>query len=387
MVGTCLVMALGLVWTLSAPAAEQDEPFAQHLDQLVPALMTTNATPGVAIALVAPSGEVTLRSYGQADLAAGTEITPATGFNVGSISKPLAAVAALRLVEAGTLDLDAPLYRYLEPWPAPNVSPEGLTLRHLLSHTGGLTMHGVPEYAPHEPVPTLTAALADPQLTRNAEPGTAWSYSGGGYMILQAVLEAVTRRPFAELLDDLVLSPLDMNDTTVGWPADAAQLATPYDDDSPAPYHVYAGAAAAGVSSTAADLARLLVELLAAARGDAERLLQPATAREMFSPAPAALGPYGTRYGLGFALWTAGDGRWSAGHDGQNTGWNGFVWMVPDTGHGIVALTNVSDAFDTLRWIKCDWIRWAADTSWRGLCDGRPQHLPPPVDAAPHRAP
>src|SRR6185436_9257568 len=153
--------------------------------------------------------------YGVCAADQSTLVDPTTLFQAGSISKPVAAVAALRLVDAGRIDLDADVNDYLVSWKVP--ANEGwqprVTLRHLLSHTGGLTVHGFPGYARGQAVPTLVQVLdgAKPANTAavrdNAVPGTQSRYSGGGTTIVQQMLIDVMGKPFPALMRELVLDP------------------------------------------------------------------------------------------------------------------------------------------------------------------------------------
>ncbi|HWU56699.1 MAG TPA: serine hydrolase domain-containing protein, partial [Rhizomicrobium sp.] len=169
--------------------------------------------PGVSIAVMHNGRLEWAKAYGEAR--AGVPVNTETLFQAGSISKPLAAMAALRLVEQGKLALDADINTSLKSWKLPasdTAKGKAVTLRELLTHTGGLTIHGFPGYAADEPVPSVVQVLdgappANTKPVRNeAEPGLKWNYSGGGYTIMQLAMTDVTGRAFPALLHDTVLA-------------------------------------------------------------------------------------------------------------------------------------------------------------------------------------
>ena len=168
----------------------------------------------LAIALVT-KGEVADEHYvGLADT-----VNRETVFPVASMSKWVTAVGLMQLVREGRVELDAPVSRYLTRWTLPS-SPfdlDGVTVRRLLSHTAGLTDGlGFGDYRLDEPVPSLEASLSTPRASAGQpttiavghEPGSRWQYSGGGYLILQLLVEEVARQPFATYMSDAVLDPL-----------------------------------------------------------------------------------------------------------------------------------------------------------------------------------
>ena len=135
----------------------------------------------------------------------GQPVTGETLFQAGSISKPVAAMAALHQVQVGKLSLDADVNSYLTSWKLPDEAVAGgkpVTLRELLTHTGGTTVHGFPGYATDAPVPSLVQVLNGekpantPAIRIETAPGTKWNYSGGGFTIMQQVMVDVTKEPF-----------------------------------------------------------------------------------------------------------------------------------------------------------------------------------------------
>ncbi len=387
----------GSVGEASSPTgAGSAHPLVEHFDRLVPAALEATGVPGAAVGLITGGELAALRAYGFADIESRRPVTAETVFNVGSISKVAAAWAAMRLVADGRLELDRPVGTYVDDWPPGDseFDERKVTLRRLLSHTAGLSLGAVPEYGPDDRVPSVAEALRDPEdgVRMSSDPGTEWSYSGGGYMLVQHLIEKVTGRSFESYVRETVFEPLGMKASAFHWtPELRADAATPYDGGEPVPYFRYAGQAAASLNSTAADLARF-----AAAGLDAEGagllrgrgVLPPEAIDLMQTPAPATEQQWGVRSGFGYQIWGLHD-RWAvddehprmAGHAGQNTGWSATLWVVPETGDGLVVLTNASDGREFWKWVLCDWARRINGTTYLGLCTDRPKELPaPPVE-------
>jgi len=223
----------------------------------------------------------------------GRAVTPETIFQAGSVSKPVAALAALRLVEQGRLSLDTDVNKYLESWKVPSnefTQHAPVTLRGLLSHTAGVSVHGFNGYSAGDSVPTLHQVLDgirpanSPPIRAIAVPGSAWSYSGGGYVVLQEMMMDVTGKSFPSLMQDLVLSPLAMNHSRFDQPLPTAlrnNAASPHDADGKpvaGGAHTYPEMAAAGLWTTPTDLARYIIGVQHARRGVAGSVLSKAMA-------------------------------------------------------------------------------------------------------------
>lgn len=305
------------------------------------ARMESLRVPAVSIA-VFTDGEIEwARAYGMADVAEERPATPQTLFQAASISKPVAATAALRLVESGALELDEDVNGWLRSWHVPDnqySEQRPVTLRHLLTHTGGLTVHGFPGYARSAAIPSAVQVLngegnTDPVVV-DTVPGSVWSYSGGGYTVVQVLLEDVTGRRFPDVMDSLVLGPASMTASTYGQPLPAerhAEAATGYRQDLTEveeKWHVYPEMAAAGLWTTPGDLARWAMAIQRAY--DRGGILSRDIARQMLTPGRG-------NYGLGVAI------RNEApffGHDGSNEGFRCLVQASMAGGHGVAVMTN-----------------------------------------------
>ena len=227
----------------------------------------------------------------------GDAITERTLFQAGSVSKPVTAVGVLRLVAEGTLDLDRDVNEYLTTWRVPSVGrwQPRVTLRQLLTHTAGLTVHGFPGYARDAPLPTLTQVLdgvppANTEAVRVAtQPGLAWKYSGGGTTIVQAVMADVTGEVFSDLMRRLVLEPCGMTDANIEQPLPDdrhGREAVGHKGHVPVlgGWHVYPEMAAAGLWCSPTDLIHFVNEVNRAVAGEARAILPRALGELLVTP-------------------------------------------------------------------------------------------------------
>ena len=303
--------------------------------------LTLLNVPSVSIALIDEGRIAFARAYGQ-------DATPATLYQAASLSKFVAAIGAMRLVENGTLKLDEDVNETLTSWTVPTNefdSTHKVTLRGLLSMTGGIGVPGFLGYAVGAPLPTLTQILDgappanSPPVTVIAVPGSAYHYSGGGYEIAEALMQDATGKPFPQLMRELVLDPMGMTDSSFDQPPNAALMARAtsghFGDgkELPGRFHLFPEHAAAGLWSTPTDLAKLLVQLAHTWQGFSSIFLHRQTLQEMLTP------QNGGPYGLGAAV--AGDGASLVlMKRGQNIGYQGYLILYPATGQGMVVMTN-----------------------------------------------
>ncbi|MGX1196722.1 serine hydrolase domain-containing protein [Parvibaculum sp. MBR-TMA-1.3b-4.2] len=273
-------------------------------------------------------------------------------FQVASLSKWITAWGVMVLVEQHRIELDAPVSRYLTRWhlPPSEFDNDKVTVRRLLSHTAGLTDGlGFLGYPPDTPLPTIEEELthADDTLpgargvTRvGARPGSRWRYSGGGYLILQLLIEEVTHESFDDFMHRAVLRPLGMTSSTFVDP-DPAHLAEFYDaDGSRAVHYRFTALAAASLYSCVEDMTRFLQAQMPRPDGApaGRGVLRPETLEEMRKPQAFLYGfPV---WGLGESLYAPnGEGGYVVGHDGHNApAINTTARIDPATGDGIVLL-------------------------------------------------
>lgn len=251
--------------------------------------------PAVSIAVINDFEVVAYRVYGLADRETGEQATTETLFQAGSISKPVAALGALKMAADGVLTLDGNVNDTLKNWSVSDnefTTDAKVTLTHLLAHTGGLTVHGFPGYAVGEEVPTTIQVLDGsgpantPAVRVNKVPGESYRYSGGGYTIAQLMMVDAAGKPFPELMDELVLDPVGMERSTFLNPLPPKLLkhaAAGYLPDHSAvegKRHTYPEMAAAGLWTTAEDLARFAAEVQLALHGESD-VIDQVTAEQM----------------------------------------------------------------------------------------------------------
>lgn len=305
--------------------------------------MTRWKVPGVSLAVINDGRIIWAQGYGVLDASGSDPVTTETRFQAASISKPVAAAAALALVENGQLSLNRPVNEDLRQWtlPAsPFTASRSLTLYDLLSHTGGTTVHGFPGYAENDAVPTLPQILegAPPATTAavvsEATPGERWKYSGGGYEIVQQLIEDVTQQTFAEVVRQQVLLPAGMIASGYATP-EAGSFALGHGLDGnliAGGWHNYPEQAAAGLWTTPSDLARFALALTASLDDSSAGLLQADMARTMLTPVMNG-------YGLGPGIGGEGDAL-AMSHGGSNAGFRAFWIHHPYSGDGVVVMTN-----------------------------------------------
>lgn len=314
--------------------------------------------PGASIVVVDGFKIVYAKGFGVTEFGGTTPVDTTTLFQAGSISKPVFATGALRLVEQGKLALDEDVNAKLKSWQLPEsrfTAREKVTLRRLLTHTAGLTVWGFPGYNASVPVPTVTQVLdssppANTAPVRNdTTPGARWRYSGGGFTIAQLLATDVGGEPFPALMKRLVLAPAGMTRSTYENPLPVArhrEAATGHERiDMPVPgrFHTYPEMAAAGLWTTAPELARWALALTRAYNGATNGIVSPAMAKQMLSQQIVDGG--GDGWGLGVAVAGAGDSLrfW---HTGRDAGFVATFSMWPKLGRGYFVLTNgVSDRF------------------------------------------
>jgi CubicO group peptidase (beta-lactamase class C family) len=305
--------------------------------------------PGVSIALIQRGRVAWAKGYGVVDVASRAPVTAHTLFQAASLSKPVTALAVLRLVDQGKLSLVAPVNTLLKGWKLPE-GPfnSGVTLERLLSHTAGVSQGGFPGYPVGAPLPTLLQVLNGqppantPPLRVDAQPGSSFRYSGGGYVVVQQLLEDVTGQPFTTLLRDTVLGPAGMEESNFEQPPQpevAARAATGYGADGvaiPGRWRVYPELAAGGLWTTPTDLARFAIALQQSVAGAPEALLSKTLATRMTTEVAE-------RSGLGVFVGLRGKGTFEHAtfeQPGTTQGFKALLVASVEGGYGLVVMAN-----------------------------------------------
>lgn len=329
------------------PLSDAEPPLQLNLEKL----MQLYKCPGLSVAVVDNFKIAWAKGYGVTEFDGGAPVTVHTLFQAGSISKPVAATGTLSLVEHGKLSLDENVNLKLKSWQVPDnefTKDQKVTLRRLLSHSAGLTVHGFPGYEVGKPIPSLVQIFNGTPPANTAPirvefvPGTKFQYSGGGVTIEQQLVMDVTGKPFPQFMRETVLDKIGMTDSGYEQPlppARAAMAATgTYADGMSVngKWHIYPEMAAAGLWTTATDLAKFGIETALSKQGKANHVLSESTTREMLKPQI-------DRVGLGFFLGQHGNLQ-EFGHDGDDEGFQAILIMFSDSGKGVAIMGNSANA-------------------------------------------
>jgi CubicO group peptidase (beta-lactamase class C family) len=307
-------------------------------------------------------------------------IDDGTLFQMASVSKWVTSWGVMALVRQGRLELDVPVSRYLTRWQLPpsKFDNNGVTVRRLLSHTAGLTdglgYHGFP--------PGTQSQLLEDSLTNAADrmpgvdgharvgraPGSHFQYSGGGFALLQLIIEEVTHDQFAHFMQQTVLEPLGMVRSTFDEDlAMARGIARSYAGSAPAMHYHFSAPGAASLYSDLADLTRFVMAHLPGEDGvpPGRGELPPETLVEMRAPTAWLLGA--DFWGLGAQLYVeSGASDHVFGHDGENyPAISHAVRIDPATRSGVIILSSGKDGF-AMR-LAADWVVWKTGNGANGI--------------------
>jgi CubicO group peptidase (beta-lactamase class C family) len=303
---------------------------------------------GVSIAVIHNYKVVWAKGYGWADAENKIPVTADTRFQAASISKSLNAVGVLKLVQDKKIDLYADINNYLTTWKFPYDSlskGKKISIANLLSHTGGLTVHGFGGYEKGKDIPTIVQILNgqkpanSPAIRPMYEPGLKSEYSGGGITISQLIVTDVTHQPYDKYMYDNVLKPLGMTNSTYAQLPVAIKnelLATAYYMDGTqvnGKYHIYPEQAAAGLWTTPTDLAKYIIETQLAYEGKSHKVLNQQMTKTRLMPyidKNAAMGVFidnldSTKY---------------FEHSGANEGFRCTYYGSLEGGDGVIAMVN-----------------------------------------------
>ncbi|MBW3467009.1 serine hydrolase domain-containing protein [Arthrospiribacter ruber] len=306
--------------------------------------------PGLSIAVIKAGKLRWAKGYGIANNLDHKKVavTPNTLFQAGSISKPVAALSVLKLVEEGELDLNENVNTYLKNWEIPEskyTKEQKVTLRKILSHTAGLTVHGFPGYTNDESLPSIIQVLNGegntPKVILDTIPGSIWRYSGGGYTLMEKVVEDVSGINFEKFMATKILQPLKMTNSTYEQPLPSGletSASIAYNRRGAAivgKWHNYSEKAAAGLWTTPTDLAKYCIEVQEILGGKENGLLSKETIELMLTREME-------RWGLGPALQWGGDSLIFS-HGGKNEGFTNELLSFAYKGDGVIIMTNADN--------------------------------------------
>lgn len=330
----------------------QAEPGEDGLGALtLPELMERFGVPGVSVAVIRDFQVHWAEGYGVADVETGRPVDTETMFQAASISKPVAAMGVLKAVQDGLFGLEDDINGILTSWHLDGgelTRHQPVTPRMLTSHTSGLgDAFGFPGYEPDEPIPTPVQIFEGHELSNvgplfmEREPMAAYEYSGGGVTLMQQALADARGLPFEEVMREHVLEPIGMTRSSFEQPISpgndrSAARAHGSEGESMGPkWHVYPEMAAAGLWTTPTDLARFAIEVQRSVRGESNRVLSRALAREMVTPVGVG------DFAVGFGLEKMGQG-WYLQHGGSNWGFRGLLIAHTVKGYGLAIMTNAT---------------------------------------------
>ncbi|RPJ51341.1 MAG: class A beta-lactamase-related serine hydrolase, partial [Chloroflexi bacterium] len=337
----CVCFAL-LILPHTTTRAQSESPFIEPaaIDSYVESERQAARIPGMAAAIVQGDGQVYLKGYGSAG-PDGRPVTPQTPFLLGSVSKSFTALAVMQLVEAGKIDLDAPIQRYL-PWlefGSPGAS--SITARHLLHHTSGIpTYAGELAFVGQRSASLEELLRKQQKVALSASPGQKYQYSNLNYVALGALVEAVSGQAFGDYLRENIFAPLEMPHTSTAPGPDLSaghqyffgfpvQTQPPFRADNlPAGY----------ILSSAEDMAHYLAMWLNGGQYKDTRLLSPAGIAALQQPEANVTGY--TRYAMGWFTNPDGSVTW---HNGSTLNYKAAMKILHKDRLGVVVLYNITD--------------------------------------------
>jgi CubicO group peptidase (beta-lactamase class C family) len=316
----------------------------------IPQMMLEEKIPGLSMTFVDQGKISWATAYGYSRLDKAKKVTTDTVFTGASLSKPVTAMAALKLVSEGVVALDKDVNSYLRGWKVPDnefTRQQKVTLRRLIGHTAGISNHLWSSYDSEAQIPTLEQMLAgaapsvDPAVTLFAEPGQTQKYSNPGYSVIQKLIIDVTHKGFDAAMQELVFEPAGMSNSSFLQPVPErlkSKMATGYTSSLRAyPYQLFPYASAGGIWTTPNDLARFMATLINDYHNGSNKLISRPLANEVFAREPTRLGfakrPGEQRDELIFEHW------------GSNAGFT--CYMVGSLGQqqGLVIMTNSDNGF------------------------------------------
>ncbi len=309
------------------------------------ARMEAYKVPGVSIAVVKNGEIIWAKGFGVANTNNGQKVETDTLFQAASISKPITALAALKLVEDGNLELDEDINPYLKSWKIPDSKyskNEKVTLRRLLTHTSGINVHGFPGYKQSDNFPVIDSVLKGLGNTSPIKlkriPGSKWDYSGGGYVIIGKLLEDITNLPFETYMKEFILQPIGMDSSIFEQPLPQelhSMASAAYNKKGKiidGLWHNYPEQAAGGLWTTPTDLAKYCIEIQEILNGKPDGILQRGMVDQMLTK-------HKNDWGLG--MYIGGEGNKTGyEHDGKNAGFVTYLVSFPYQKNAAVIMTN-----------------------------------------------
>jgi len=335
-IAACIFLSTGCV---------QSDPQTE-VEKSIVSSMKTYGVPSVSIAVIQNGKIAWAKAYGMADETTKRAADTNTIYQVASMSKCLNAYCIMRLVQEGRLSLDTDIRQYLHSWKFPDneLSKNAvIAIRGLLSHTAGLSVHGFKGYLHSETIPTInemlngTTPANSGKIEAILQPGTKVEYSGGGILITRKILQDNIAENYDSLLENYVLRPLGMINSTFSQPLTAQykDFAAAYNENRkeiPGKYYIYPEKSPDGLWATASDYARFIISIQHSITGRQPALLNNQIITEMLTPVLE-------NSALGFFITSKGEQKYF-GHSGSNIGFKCAYNGSFTSGNGVVVLTN-----------------------------------------------
>jgi len=353
---TIIVMALLPLFTNAQIST--DKELLKTLDANTPKALQDNKVPGLALAIIKNGELIIKKGYGYADVDQNKVVNSKTGFNIGSISKMFTAWGIMKLVEEGELNLDTPASHYISTWklPSSEFDASKVTIRNLLQHTAGLSVHGYNGYQTKNELTSITKSLSgtfnpDETVKLIMAPESKWQYSGGGYTVLQLVIEEISGKSFANYMQVNIFRPLKMKHTSFNIDKRILRSsAKAYDENAEEiPLRLFNAQAAAGLHTTVDDLI-----LFAKASFSKNPVLSEKGIKLLIEPTELSKGDYG----MGYMVMNRFGNFTLTGHGGSNEGWHSGFMLDFASKSGIIILTNGSSGRNVLFGSLKDWAKW-----------------------------
>jgi len=339
--------------------------FTSFLDIELPKLMERYDVPGLVITIVRQGRPVWSGAYGYADRGKQRPMTTDTVVRAESISKSVTAWGVMQLIEAGELSLDTPVVQFVpeDLFRDSRFDPQSITVEMLLSNSSGLPLGTIgpsTEYPPGSETPSIVEFVSKDAQVASA-PGSEFNYSNIGFNLLEVVIQEASGEEFSDYMRDRVLLPLGMQQSDFAWRSSYTDtIATGYElgGDPVGPY-IYPAAASGGLFSTVEDLARFVAASVAS---DDATILPLASITALHMPRieiPGLFGFVADSYAHGHFVETLPDGRRAVWHGGQGHGWMTHFHAVPESGDGIVVVTNSQRSWPLMAELLAGWSRWS----------------------------
>jgi CubicO group peptidase (beta-lactamase class C family) len=351
---------LALVALCCQPTVGQDK--FQSLEVEIRKIVQDTKAVGVSVALINNYELVWAKGFGVTETGTNDSVTAKTLFQAASISKPVTALAIMKKIQEGKISLNDNVDDRLTSWHIPKnsyMNSSGVTIKHLLSHTGGVanSFYYTPGYTEADRLPTIVESLNGAKPAQNnpvkviATPGTQFSYSNCGYWILEALLEDLENKEFERLVADEIFIPMGMVNSTFESVPSSLQfgsIASGHLDKNKlidGKYYRIRPQSSGGLWSTPTDLATFLILIQKSMKGDANDIINKDHATLMTTPVMGS-------YGLGFSNEVRGTGVRFFGHDGHNMGYICSMIGSLDKGFGVVIMTNSENGWKAVNKIK-----------------------------------